>query len=1528
MTATAPALAFLDRIERSEAGLLGWGHTDGYFTEAELEERADAFVSEHPDSGFFSGWEVVQTLVDARLLWPIAGRPQRYRTRMAEGIRLLTRLRQIFHGDPDAWRGAPALVSDYRLLLRPRTYPRRAVEVETAVEALRNATHVNSVQIETLRALLHAGEAQPLALSEFQLRALSRIAQWSGSRRAAATVVCAGTGSGKTLAFYLPVYVMLASRISSDPWTKCLAIYPRKELLKDQFRAALANAQLCAAALKRAHGRGFSLGALYDDVPRRASDLLAGSGERRTKWEKKNSYAGWAFVCPYVLCPRPKCKGSMLWLEALVKANQERLQCSEPDCGMQLGPEQLRLTRERLLESPPDILFTTTEMMNQRMSSARYGRLFGIGLRADRRPLFMLLDEVHTYEGLHGAHVALLLRRWRKLSEARPHFVGLSATLAEAQNFFADLVGVGPGDVVEVSPQAEEMFASGMEYLLALKGDASSGTSLLSTTIQVAMLLRRLLEPARQQPHFGSRVFAFTDNLDVTNRLYHSLLDAEGWDPFGRPNPQQPGSLANIRAPGDDDRERLAAGQNWSLVEWIGHVLAPGQRARVGRTSSQDAGVSADAEIVVATSALEVGFDDPEVGAVLQHKAPLTAAAFQQRKGRAGRRQDMRPFTVVVLSDYGRDRSAYQSYERLFSPDLPSRRLPLANRAVLRMQATYALIDWLTRRLPSPSQNPWIELSCPADPNYPNTRQRQEQYAAQLLELLNNPAQRADLADFIGRSLDIDDDTVSALLWEPPRALLMEAVPTLLRRLERGWAQASGTAADKERFVMGSPLPEFIPRALFSDLQLPEVIVQLPQQGKTPAWQELMPIGQALREFAPGRVSRRFGVRHARQRFWIAPDADDTTVLDKFCPEGDRVFLGRFPVWADGQVQHVPVFHPRVLAVSVPPVAVRSSSNGFLDWHVHIVAPDVGHDVDRPEPSAWAAVFEPLRFFTHHLGNPIEIRRFTTSSYASIGRGRAPNTEHELQFVSTSAAGTSAACGLGFVADVDALCLRFHYPRQLFALCENDPRLDRSLRFARFCSELRNSQRLDGIANVFQREILAQTYIAALTVHALVRNESLPAAIAAARAGTIVRSLRDVMVTLMQGATAGPDGDDGEDDQDDEDAQPGNASKPPRRLQEALDCLQNPLVGEELHRASALLHAPIDDAWEPWLRERYRVTLGLAFLAAAHNLCPRMASGTLLLDLDARPERPVDAGDDEMWLTESVIGGGGFVEEFLDRYAADPRKFFVLLAGALGPTDIERTGERFIDVLTLLRGASEHPLHDALRQLREADGHTASSSALHGLRKCLSDAGIPPSPSLLVSLNARLVREGSSALTDAFLAERIHIWCAAEERLGIEIDPRAFALASSFDEQVDEALPGRPAGAPAKMRETWRYNVLAGLLFPRGAQIRSEALRSLHPYAMLPDGERLLVLAAIARPPRISLDRDDWFDALARALITHGAAEIAVPALHQTRLAEALLHLAREPIDADTMLVHCRLLGVRRDAAELVATLELPEAEQ
>jgi hypothetical protein len=665
-----PTAEFLSTLEHREAALLSWGLADGSFSEDELDGLAERFLSDRRLWGEFAeADELIERAEAQGLLFPfLAGGTWRYRTRTAEAVRLFLRLRQLFpkHLSGRQWLAAPTLVADARSLIRPRSYPRRHLAPEAAADRLRAAASLDPVQREAVDALVGGRK-----LAEFQARASESVLRGlQAGEDPAGTIVCAGTGSGKTLAFYLPALVHLCGGLSAEAWPRCLAIYPRNELLKDQFSETYAQVRRLDDLLVRSGRRKVRIGALFGATPRDADSF-------DSRWPP----AGWrrvagGYACPLLRCPRSGCRGALVWTDDDRRLGLQRLACSGPACSTRTEPGELALTRKSLLGSSPDVLFSTTEMLNQRMGDSRFGRLFGVGTAAGRKPELVLLDEVHTYGGVPGARAAILLRRWLHASRAAPHFVGLSATLRDARRFLAALVGLPVGAVQEVGPAADELEQAGMEYLLALRGDPGSGASLLSTTIQATMLLRRVLDPAvggRSGGAFGRKLFLFTDALDVTNRLFFDLRDAEGQDSWGNPDPGKPGrSLANLRSPtGPDVSARLVHGQSWDVCERAGHRLGPGDLVRVGRTTSQDAGVDADADVIVATAALEVGFNDPAVGAVLQHKAPMDPAAFLQRKGRAGRDPRMRPWTVVVLSDYGRDRLAYQQLRPAVRPRTP-----------------------------------------------------------------------------------------------------------------------------------------------------------------------------------------------------------------------------------------------------------------------------------------------------------------------------------------------------------------------------------------------------------------------------------------------------------------------------------------------------------------------------------------------------------------------------------------------------------------------------------------------------------------------------------------------------------------------------------------------------------------------------------------------------------------------------------------------------------------------------------------
>jgi ATP-dependent helicase Lhr and Lhr-like helicase len=1518
MPLNSSALEFLSQLEQEEAARLAWGLIDGYFTEEEVEARAERYLASTGGPGT-EPWELVEELLDSQFLWrlPNSGK---YRTRSAEAVRLFARLRQIFPDQAHTkWRTAPSLVADYRYIVRPRLQPIRELAPGDLLTALKRSGPVTALDEAIVRAFAREGTATAIRFSRFQMRATDRILRASREARTTGTVISAGTGTGKTLAFYLPAYARIAESISADHWTKCLAIYPRVELLKDQLREALANARRIRTALS-AHGkRGLTIGALYADVPSNANDVA-----NRPNWARRSIGQRAGFRCPFVRCP--DCGADMIWLEQDVQTRTERLHCASTACGGRITSDELLLTRQRMITEPPDVLFTTTELLNQQIASRRFGLLFGIGQPQGHHTQFVLLDEIHTYEGLHGAHVAHLLRRWRRASDARPHYVGLSATLTDAPRFFAELVGVGPGDVAEITPEQSELQARGSEYMLALRGNPASGTSLPSTTIQALMLLRRILAPVANDPA-GSRVFAFTDNLDGINRLFDDLLNAEGWERRNRRVvPRASGSLANLRAPTlPSAQERFDAGQNWKLVEDIGHVLATANRTVISRTSSQDAGVDSDASVVVATASLEVGFDDPEVGAVLQHKAPMSSAPFLQRKGRAGRRQEMRPWTVVVLSDYGRDRAAYQSYDLLFSASLPPRHLPLGNRSVLRMQATYALFEWLASRLPAQeSPDPWWDFSQPADEIKfagvaGGVRRRQPLYVKHLRALLEDDSVRHDFSLFLRRALRLSDEVALALVWEPPRSVLMEAIPTLLRRLERAWKRADGLT--REPYVPRNPLPEFLPGALFGELRLRDVTIYLPALRQAPERFESMPLRQAMQEFAPGRVSRRFGVFDSSERHWVSPGDGHDVPLESFCDTNDRQELGHFNFVSDeGVLSRIRVFQPLAYRLSQVPPEIQQSSNAFLSWRTEIVATDSANVLELPQAFSWASLLQAFEFHTHHLGAPVELRRFALGASATVGSKRRPKEEHSLRFVVATGA-ASEPVGIGFGANIDAVKVRLRHPGSIYKLIQSDAQLMRGLRVARFRELVGDSVDLSRVANRFQRQWLAQAFLGAVATESLSTDCDLQEAASRVVTGRAGVSTSHVVRAVLQSVTdvESPEDPDAPD---------------PKRIRELVALLDSPQVADVLAAAAAALWEAPAVEWEPWLRVKFKTTLGAAIAEASQSLCPDLESDALIVDIGALTTRPGHSSEkdqvDDFWLTEDGVGGGGFVEAFLEEYSRDPRRFFRLLDAALGTTELEAVGYDLARVLHIaVTGPAGAELSAAMSDIRQANSHESSMTAMKRLRAALADCGIQPSQTLLISMLTRFLGPGTGAATDAFFSSVLKQIEEAECRLGIDLDPRVCAFSKRTDPGLEQALGVAPPGDTAEEREAWRFGVLYGMLWPRGVQVRTESLRARNPFEALTDCDRLLVHAVLSRSrPSVVMDDPQWREELHQKLLSEGSCDLIVGVQQRRDLSTALLHLAATAIDSGTLLLYPCVTGIAREGDKLIATLELPEAWQ
>src|SRR5690606_10910888 len=104
-------------------------------------------------------------------------------------------------------------------------------------------------------------------------------------------------------------------------------------------------------------------------------------------WTRTNS--GW--TSPYFPCLSDGCAGSMAWLDRDRRKGTERLTCSI--CGRATEADAIALTRESITKRPPDILFTTTEMLSKQSTSGRVAEV--LAWKGPNGTRLVLLDEVH-----------------------------------------------------------------------------------------------------------------------------------------------------------------------------------------------------------------------------------------------------------------------------------------------------------------------------------------------------------------------------------------------------------------------------------------------------------------------------------------------------------------------------------------------------------------------------------------------------------------------------------------------------------------------------------------------------------------------------------------------------------------------------------------------------------------------------------------------------------------------------------------------------------------------------------------------------------------------------------------------------------------------------------------------------------------------------------------------------------------------------------------------------------------------------
>jgi DEAD/DEAH box helicase domain-containing protein len=221
---------------------------------------------------------------------------------------------------------------------------------------------------------------------------------------------------------------------------------------------------------------------------------------------------------------------------------------------------------------------------------------------------YIVLDELHTYRGVFGSHLANVLRRIARIAEfygSRPQFICCSATIANPGELAGQLTEREVATIEENgAPAAEKLFVF-YNPPMVNRNLGIRRSYLTETTRVVKELLSRKLQ-----------TIVFANSRLHTEVLLTYLQQA---------NPAQPGGAEPIRG-------------------YRGGYL-PGERREIERGLREGR-----VRGVVATNALELGIDIGSLDACVMAGYAGSIASTWQRAGRAGRRSGTSCAVLVASS--------------------------------------------------------------------------------------------------------------------------------------------------------------------------------------------------------------------------------------------------------------------------------------------------------------------------------------------------------------------------------------------------------------------------------------------------------------------------------------------------------------------------------------------------------------------------------------------------------------------------------------------------------------------------------------------------------------------------------------------------------------------------------------------------------------------------------------------------------------------------------------------------------------
>ncbi|KAF5969958.1 DEAD DEAH box helicase [Fusarium coicis] len=243
---------------------------------------------------------------------------------------------------------------------------------------------------------------------------------------------------------------------------------------------------------------------------------------------------------------------------------------------------------------------------------------------------YVVVDELHYYNGQMGSHMSFIMRRLRRICAAvgnrRAKFISCSATVANPEQHFKTIFGIDNVQLIDYdgSPSGRKEFLC-WNTPYKDPGDPASGRG--STKFECARLFCALMLR-------GVRIIAFC-RVRAQCELLVSTIKQE---------------LENLGRP---ECTNLVMGYRG------GYTAQDRRRIETEMFQGQLLGI-------VATTALELGIDIGSLDCVMTWGFPYTIANLRQQSGRAGRR-NKDSLSILVGDGFATDQHYMQNPDELFT---------------------------------------------------------------------------------------------------------------------------------------------------------------------------------------------------------------------------------------------------------------------------------------------------------------------------------------------------------------------------------------------------------------------------------------------------------------------------------------------------------------------------------------------------------------------------------------------------------------------------------------------------------------------------------------------------------------------------------------------------------------------------------------------------------------------------------------------------------------------------------------------